>query len=184
MKCFYTNEETRLYLGECWIQMLQNLNPSTLDAAGDMLAEWLSAELTLFRSGINRTAAAQGEPSSYSSLHHRSICRGIIGYLQRLSQRVLEPSEIPVARQCLRILSHNFPRTLPPLNWTFLQEFLQELELHHYSLTIATTQAATSESARRVVEKYLNNFDPRTENVSKISYLRYMVFLYEVKSAI
>jgi hypothetical protein len=164
--------------------MLQNLNPSTLDAAGDMLAKWLSAELTLFRSGINRTASAQGEPPNYSFLHHRSICRGIIGYLQRLSQGVLEPSEIPVARQCIRILSHNFPKTLPPLNWTFLQQFLQDPELHHYSLTIATTQASTSESARRVIEKYLNNFDPSIENVSKIVYFRYFIFLYEVKSAI
>lgn len=162
--------------------MLQNLKPSALDAAGDMLAEWLSVELTFFRSGINQTAGARGEPPNYSCLHHRSICRGIIDYLQRSSQGTQEPSKIPVARQCLRILSHNFPRTLPPLNWTFLQEFLQEPELHHYSLTIAAAQASTSESARRVIEKYLNNFDPSTENVSTIVFLRYMVFLYEVES--
>jgi hypothetical protein len=146
--------------------MLQNLMPGALDAAGDMLAEWLSAELTLFRSGINRTAAARGEPPNYSFLHHRSICRGIIGYLQKSSQGIPGPSEILVTRQCLRILSHNFPRNLPPLNWTFLQEFLQEPDLHHYTLTIATTQAPSSDSARGVIEKYLNSFVPNTENVS------------------
>lgn len=161
--------------------MLQNLKSDTLDAAGDMLAEWLSVELTLYRSGINRTAGARGEPPNYSCLHHRSICRGIIDYLQRSSQGTPEPSKIPVTRQCLRILSHNFPRALPPLNWSFLQEFLQEPELHYYSLTITTVQASTSESARRVIEKYLNNFDPSTENVSTILFLRYMVFLFEVK---
>lgn len=162
--------------------MLQNLKPDNLDAAGDMLAEWLSVELTLYRSGINQTATARGEPPNYSCLHYRSICRAIIDYLQRSSQGTLEPSKIPVARQCLRILSHSFPRNLPPLNWTFLQQFLPEPELHHYCLTIATVQASTSESARRVIEKYLNNFDPITENVSTILFLRYMVFLYEVKS--
>ncbi|XP_023716355.1 focadhesin isoform X3 [Cryptotermes secundus] len=165
-------EDVLTYIpGECWIQMLQNLEPSALDAAGDMLAEWLSVELTFFRSGINRTAGARGEPPNYSCLHHHSICRAIIDYLQRSSQITPEPSKIPVARQCLRILSHNFPRTLPPLNWTFLQEFLQEPELRYYSLTIATVQASTSESARRVIEKYLNTFDPSTENEKIISHL-------------
>jgi hypothetical protein len=38
--------------------MLQNMNSDTLDAAGDVLAEWLSVELTLYWSGIDQTAAA------------------------------------------------------------------------------------------------------------------------------
>jgi hypothetical protein len=163
-----------LYLGECWVQLLKNMNPPTLDAAGDMLAEWLSVELTLYRSGICRTATAQGEPANYSYLHHRSICRGITDYLQRLYQGTLEPSKIPVVRQCLRILSHSYPRTLPPLRWTFLEEFLREPELCHYSLTIAAREALTSESARRIIENYLNTFDPSTNNVSNIVLLGYI----------
>lgn len=174
MKCIYTNNETLLWLGECWVQLLKNMKPDTLDTAGDMLAEWLIVELTLYRSGIYRTATARGEPANYSYLHHHSICRGITDYLQRSSQGTLEPSKIPVVRQCLRILSHSYPRTLPPLSWTFLQEFLQEPELCHYSLTIATKQALTSESARRIIEKYLNGFDPSTKNVSSILLLGYI----------
>lgn len=160
-------------LGECWIQLLQNVNSETLDAAGDMLAEWLRVELTLYRSGIYKTAAAR-EPDNYSYLHHRSICRGITEYLRRLSQGTLEPSKIPVARQCLRILSYNFPKTLPPLNWTFLQQFLQEPDLCHYSLIIASKQASSSGSGRTVIETYLNSFDPSTENVSGIVFTRHI----------
>jgi hypothetical protein len=174
MKCFYTNKDILLWLGECWIQLLQNMKSETLDAAGDMLKEWLSVELTMYQSGIYRTATARGEPANYSYLHHRSICRGITDYLQRLSQGTLESSKVPVARQCLRILSHNFPRTLPPLSWTFLQEFHQEPELCLYSLTISAKQAQTSESARRVMEKYLTNFDIDIENVGNILIFRYI----------
>jgi hypothetical protein len=144
------------------------MKPDTLDVAGDMLAEWLSVELMLYQSGIYRTATARGEPANHSYLHHRSICRGITDYLQRSSQGTLDPPKIPVVRQCLRILSHRFPKTLPPLNWTFLQEFFKEPELCHYSLTIATKQAVTSDSARKIIEKYLNGFDPSTKNVSSI----------------
>jgi hypothetical protein len=150
------------------------MNSETLDAAGDMLAEWLRVELTLYQSSIYRTATAQGEPANYSYLHHRSICRGITEYLRRVSQGTLEPSKIPVARQCLRILSHNFPRTLPPLNWTFLQQFLQEPDLCHYSLIIASKQASSSESGRRVIETYLNSFDPRPENVSGMLHITHI----------
>ncbi|XP_021931343.1 focadhesin isoform X2 [Zootermopsis nevadensis] len=157
--------------GECWVQLLKNTKPDTLNAAGDMLVGWLSVELTLYRIGMYRTAAARGEPANYSYLQHRSICRGITDYLQRSSQGTLDPSKIPVVRQCLRILSHNYPRTLPPLSWTFLQEFLQEPELCHYSLTIATKQALISESARRIIEKYLNGFDPSTKNEEIIRHL-------------
>jgi hypothetical protein len=168
VKCFYIGKGMLLCVGECWIQLLQNMNLETLDAAGDLLTEWLRVELTLYQSGIYRTATARGEPASYSYLHHRSICRGIAEYLQRLSQGTLEPSKIPVARQCLRILSHNFRKTLPPLNWTFLQQFLQEPDLCHYSLITASKQASSSESGRIVVETYLNSFDPSTENVRGI----------------
>jgi hypothetical protein len=166
VKYFYIGKGMLFCLGECWIQLLQNMNSETLDAAGDMLAEWLSVELTFYQRGIYTTVTARGEPDNYSYLHHRSICRGITEYLQRLSQGSLEPSKIPVTRQCLRILSHNFPRTLPPHNWTFLQQFLQEPDLCHYSLIIASKQASSSESGRRVMEMYLNSFDPSTENVS------------------
>jgi len=174
VKYFHIGKGMLFCLGECWIQLLQNVNSETLDAAGDMLAEWLSVELTSYHSGTYRTAAARGEPDNYSYLHHRSICRGITEYLQRLSQGNLEPSKIPVARQCLRILSHNFPRILPPLNWTFLQQFLQEPDLCYYSLIIASKQASSSESGRRVIEMYLNSFDPSTENVSGILLTRHI----------
>lgn len=174
VKYFYIGKGMLFCLGECWIQLLQNMNSETLDAAGDMLAEWLCVELTLYHSGTYKTAAARGEPDNYSYLHHRSICRGITEYLQRLSQGTLEPSKIPVARQCLRILSHNFPRILPPRNWTFLQQFLQQPDLCYYSLIIASKQASSSESGRRVIEMYLNSFDPSTENVSGILLTRHI----------
>ena len=174
VKYFYIGKGMLFCLGECWIQLLQNMNSETLDAAGDMLAEWLSVELTSYHSSTYRTAAARGEPDNYSYLQHRSICRGITEYLQRLSQGTLEPSKIPVARQILRILSHNFPRILPPLNWTFLQQFLQQPDLCYYSLIIALKQASSSESGRRVIEMYLNSFDPSTENVSGILLTRHI----------
>ncbi|KAJ4448220.1 hypothetical protein ANN_10234, partial [Periplaneta americana] len=156
---------------ECWIQVLQGVPTEMLDAAGDTLGEWLSVELTLYLSSIYRTAAARGEPGSYSYLHHRSICRGLVEYLHRASQGTLEPPKVPVIRQCLRILGRTFPRPLPPHNWSFLQEFLQEATLTKHCLSILAKQASTSPSSRKIMENFLGTLQSSTENLETAKHL-------------
>ncbi|KAJ9599853.1 hypothetical protein L9F63_009893, partial [Diploptera punctata] len=149
---------------ECWIQLLQNINPESLDAAGDALSAWLSNELTMYQIGIYRTATARGEPANYSYLHHRSICRGLVEHLKRISDSTLEPSKLLVARQCLRVLGQTYPKPLPPLTWTFLKEFFEQPELEHFCFIIGSKQAATSPSARKIMDNVLNDLEPTVEN--------------------
>ena len=152
--------------GECWIQLLQNVNPEFLDAAGDMLSMWLRSELIMYQISIYRTATARGEPANYSYLPPHSICRGLSDHLRKLSDVTLEPRGLTVARQCLRILGKTYPKPLPSLTWTFLKELIREPELEYYCLTVAIKQAPTSPSARKIIEDYLNSFEPSVENVS------------------
>nr|CAD7266882.1 unnamed protein product [Timema shepardi] len=146
--------------GECWIQLLQNIKPEALDAAGDMLTCWIKVELTVYHSGMYQITG-RGEPANYNHLHDRSICQAVTNYLCNQTQGISQD----VTRQCFRIISQSFTKPLPPLNWSFLQKFLDKSsEIRMHCLVVAARQAKISPSARRFMEGFLGSFNPSMDN--------------------
>ncbi|KAK7868003.1 hypothetical protein R5R35_010177 [Gryllus longicercus] len=143
---------------ECWVQMLLKLKPEFLKSAGDMLGHWLSCEVVGFHYITGRA-----EPSCYSHLLPQCICRGLVNYLNR----TYNPDEMLVVRECLRILSQDFKKPLPPLNWIFLSPLLEVPELQEYGIALAAKQN-TSPSARKVLEDFINSLVPSKDTENEI----------------
>nr|CAD7568632.1 unnamed protein product [Timema californicum] len=149
--------------GECWIQLLHQytglsmmgrarfISQSYVSAGYsfyiDMLTCWIKVELTVYHSGMYQITG-RGEPANYNHLHDRSICQAVTNYLCNQTQGISQD----VTRQCFRIISQSFTKPLPPLNWSFLQKFLDKSsEIRMHCLVVAARQAKISPSARRFI---------------------------------
>ncbi|XP_067002022.2 focadhesin [Anabrus simplex] len=137
--------------GECWMQLLQNIKPTALEAAGNMLINWINTELESFHLLSGRT-----EPASYSHLPPGAVSRAIVHYLIK----PFVPEQRLVVKECLRILCHKYSKLFPPLEWIFLQDFLQEPDFQEYCLTLLARQAQKSPSARKLLEDFVSGLEP------------------------
>lgn len=68
--------------------------------------------------------------------------------------------------QCLRILSQQYSKPLPPMDWCFLQELVYVAEARSHCITLASHQVQLSGTARRLVENYIAALTNMTCNVS------------------
>lgn len=147
--------------GTCWIQMLENIHPSALQAAGDLLIAFIEAEINSFRGNIY--SPPQGEPDNFRALTEKSVIRAVGDYV-RLFCVLPKGHKEPVVVECLRILSHKYQKPLPPVNWVFLQGVLRlNDDAKKYATAMACHQMTISTSAKRFVENYLATFEAVTQ---------------------
>lgn len=153
--------------GECWIKLLQQVKPSALTAAIELVTHLIESEMVQYRSGVYMLAEGRPEPKELQHLHDRSPLRAFVKFTNDESA---QKSDTETALKCLQTISHKYSRPIPPLNWFFLIEYINQgahfenasaanqFEMKKLALTIAAHQIAHSGSAKMLVENYLQSF--------------------------
>ncbi|XP_055625087.1 focadhesin isoform X2 [Toxorhynchites rutilus septentrionalis] len=153
--------EAKQIPGECWIQLVQYINHSAIEEAGDLVAHHICTEMQSYRGGVYLTPEGRPEPSSLRSLPKKSILAAVIHYLIAQSRKVetTRTNEL-VLLNLLRIIAKKYPKPIPPLDWSFLHHYFHScMEMRKYCLTIATKQMPYSGTAKRLVENYINEMN-------------------------
>ena len=153
--------------GTCWLQFLEKINPDVMKEASKFVISLIEKELEAFPRGIFYLYPGKAEPSNYSNLPHRSICRGFVDYLKRYSESEENPALI---KNVLTILGHKYSKLLPPLNWNFLGNFQNDENYSKECLTLTAKQGESSPSAKYLAESYVKNFSPKIEEVSRLQW--------------
>lgn len=163
--------------GECWIKLLQQINPDASDDATDFVTYLVDNEMSQYRSGVYMLAEGRPEPKELQHLNDRSPLRSIIKFLAEQSE---DKSDFVTISKCLKCIAHKFSRPIPPLNWFFLIEYINQgnifeccstadqMKIRKYALTIAGNQIAHSGSAKSLVENYLQSFDASKNDLDEI----------------
>lgn len=148
--------------------MLQNINHDALEAAGNMLIEWIKVEITNYRSGVYNVPDGKTEPNNYNYLQPKSVVRGIGNAVVHTAMGLAKiPLSNKILVECLRILGEKYSKALPPLNWCFLHDlFHKDDEVRRMCVNVACKQIMLSGSALRFVENYITTFEPSVEKVS------------------
>ena len=111
----------------------------------------------------SRPQGSGAEPTSYSHLPEGSLLRGLLVALQAAvaARRHLMPhpalaeAAAPALAPLLHLLAGDHGRALPPLDWSLLEPLQGEGATRPAVLAVLCRQAATSRSARLVVEGQL-----------------------------
>ncbi|XP_025830165.1 focadhesin isoform X2 [Agrilus planipennis] len=134
---------------ECWINILKSSPEDTLDAIGTMLFRLIEIEIIEFRPRIYQVPEGGREPDTYNYLSVYSPLRAITNYVKLNVQKMkLNAAYL----QCLRVLSLEYKKPLPPLDWCFLQELVHYKQAKFFCICIASHQVRSSGSARRFME--------------------------------
>lgn len=158
--------------GECWLQLIQKINQSAIDDAIELVSHFIYNEIYEYRSGVYMLPEGRPEPLNLQQLNRKSPLRAIISYLinqSSSSKKKRNDNKTEIFNyddknnsnnnciiNCLKCISKKFPKPIPPLNWFFLIEFLNESDEHTIlCLRIATNQLLQSGSAKNLVENYL-----------------------------
>lgn len=153
--------------GECWLQLLEKVNQSAVDAAVELIAHYIECEISQFRSGVYMVTGGRTEPNELSQLHARSALRALTKYIVAQS-KYNNPEKVTVLINCLKCVSRKYSKPIPPFDWFFLLDLLDKrfdeeehpYQIRQYCLTIAANQVAHSGSARNLIENYLQQFRP------------------------
>ncbi|XP_058839581.1 focadhesin [Topomyia yanbarensis] len=143
--------------GECWVNLMQYVNHSAIEEAGDLVAHHIRNEMKSYRGGIYLTPAGRPEPSTLRYLPNKSILAAVVHCL--ISQKIKQSSgsNSLFLYNLLRILAKKLPKPIPPLDWCFLHEYIHNcFEMKKYCLLIAIKQMPHSGTAKRLVENYLS----------------------------
>lgn len=163
--------------GDCWIELLQNINQEVQESAIEFVIHLIDCEISQYRSGVYMLADGRPEPKELQNLHGRSPLRAIVKFLIEESENKIETE---AAIKCLRCISQKYSRPIPPLNWFFLIEYInqgatfessnynEQFRMKKYALTIAGNQIAHSGSAKTIVENYLQSFDASVKEFQEI----------------
>ncbi|KAF2896131.1 hypothetical protein ILUMI_10044 [Ignelater luminosus] len=143
-----------LIYGECWIKLLMYNQNAAVDIIGDFLIKHISTEIAEYRSGTY-TVTGHREPQNFSYLPEYSIVRALGNYIKKEVQKWQHSVHKHVYLQCLRILSQQYSKPLPPMDWCFLQELVHVPEARSHCITLASHQVQLSGTARRLVENYI-----------------------------
>lgn len=148
--------------GECWVQVIQYVNHSAIDAASELVSYLIDKEIKNFRKGVYILPENHPEPANLSRLNQQSILRAIVKYLLSQVNKSVDENEVIVVA-CLRSISVKFSRSIPPLDWFFLLDFMnRSIEMKRLCLLIAANKLLESGSAKNVIENYLTSFDANT----------------------
>ncbi|XP_031635799.1 focadhesin [Contarinia nasturtii] len=163
--------------GECWIELLKNINQNALNEAIELVVHLIEIEMSQYRSGVYMLAEGRPEPKELQHLHARSPLRAMIKFIWQQSENKNEPT---IVIKCLECVARKYSRPIPPLNWFFLIEYINQgksfenansddqFKMKKYALTIAGNQIAHSGSAKTLIENYLQSFDASVKELDEI----------------
>ncbi|XP_053684785.1 focadhesin [Sabethes cyaneus] len=143
---------------ECWIQLVQHVNYSAIEEAGDLVATHIRNEMANYRGGVYFNPPGRPEPTNLKHFPNRSILAAVIHRLKNYkhSRSDSENNEVFIYN-LLRIVANKYPKPIPPLDWCFLHEYFHDcFEMKKYCLQIAIKQMPHSGTAKRLIENYLN----------------------------
>ncbi|XP_059614148.1 focadhesin [Phlebotomus argentipes] len=154
--------DTLTYIpGECWLELLLNIDEKARDFAAEFVAEHIRTEIREYRGGVYNVPAGKGEPENLSSLPPKSIIRPIVQFVHQQAQ--LTSSDDFHLVLCVKVLAQDFPKPIPPVNWSCLHEIFHRcLEIRQHCVALAINQSAISGSAKRFLCNYLEGFEPKT----------------------
>ena len=67
--------------GECWLQLIQNINPIACKYGAQLTSQFISKEISMYRGGVYVLPEGRLEPKNLNHLHRRSPLRSIISFL-------------------------------------------------------------------------------------------------------
>ncbi|KAF9410618.1 hypothetical protein HW555_010348 [Spodoptera exigua] len=128
---------------------------AALQGVQRLASRLLDRELRAYRSG-HYALDARLEPATLNHLQPTSLARGLVECFRK---QAISPSyEFPdvVLLSMLRALTAEYPKPLPPFDLCFLPEvFHRGTDWRRGCVTLAARQAQVSQSARRILENYL-----------------------------
>lgn len=163
--------------GDCWIELLKNVNQNALNETIELVVHLIENEMSQYRSGVYMLAEGRPEPKELQHLHARSPLRAMVKFICQQSEDKIETDTVI---KCLECVSRKYSRPIPPLNWFFLIEYVNQsgvfencnsddqFKMKKYALTIAGNQIAHSGSAKTIVENYLQSFNASDKELDEI----------------
>ncbi|KAG4067715.1 hypothetical protein HA402_005487 [Bradysia odoriphaga] len=58
--------------GQCWVQLIQKVNPSAMGSAADLVSHYIHNEIEAYRGGVYHLPEGKPEPNNLKQLHNRS----------------------------------------------------------------------------------------------------------------
>ena len=153
---------------ECWGQLVE----STLEAE-PLLTSLVKAEVTNLPRAVYSLSQAMknagAEPVNYSHLPETSVLRGLVAWTMEAAVTRLDlprhPSQLSNENKslsvCLRVLATDHGRTLPPVDWSFLEPLSSDPELRAGVISVLARQAAASLTAKMIIERQLRGEQSR-----------------------
>lgn len=148
--------------GECFVQLLMKVHPTALHAAGELLSSFVKQEIAEYRSGNYIVKEGQAEPANYKNLHKQSIVKALTHFIiqQATTKKADKIADEIIIIEVLQILSQKYAKPLPPINWSFLHEFIHRgAKIKTKCIGLAAKQAIISGTAKRLIDNYLINIE-------------------------
>nr|XP_023024645.1 focadhesin [Leptinotarsa decemlineata] len=139
--------------GKTWIDFLIKLRVSS--ASVNFITKMISIEIDGYLKYVYQTKGNK-EPLNYGYLPSHSVLRGLGEFIKTWSNKWRGSIHDKLYVECLRILSTEFSKPLPPLDWCFLQELMHDPQTKKYCVDLSSHQVIISGTARRLMENYIN----------------------------
>ncbi|KAJ8716977.1 hypothetical protein PYW08_005376 [Mythimna loreyi] len=147
---------------EIWPEVFKFTNQSALLGVQRLCAKLIEKEVRGYRSGVYQHDARQ-EPTSLSHLHVTSVARGLVECFRRQATTPSYDFPDSVLLSILQTLTSEYPKPLPPFDMCFLPEvFHRGAAWRRGCVTLAARQAQVSQSARRILDNYLQGVSAGT----------------------
>lgn len=146
------------------MQFLEQINESFLKEGSTLIKGLVEKELNSLPRGLFYWPAGKSEPLNYSYLSQRSICRVLVERLLSAKNITNPPRYL---KEIFSILSHNYEKAMPPLDWCFLTAYMNfDSEYLYYTISILAKQGSLSRSAKLMLENYLTTSEWNIEKAS------------------
>lgn len=147
------------------MEFLKKIDPALQNEAQELIISHIEKELQSLPRGIFYLYPGKAEPMNYANLPQWSIIRTLTDHLRKYSDSNSTDSSTLI-KNILKILSYEYSKLLPPLNWSFLENIQNNNFYIQESLALSAKQAPSSSSAKFLTEEYVKNFSPKPEDVS------------------
>ncbi|CAG9862911.1 unnamed protein product [Phyllotreta striolata] len=153
--------------GKTWVRFLMENNAS--QASINFTKKMIANEIDEYLKYVYHSKATT-EPVNYSYLPSHSVVRAIGEFIKTWVVKWKGSIHDKFYIECLKILSVEYSKPLPPLDWCFLQELIHEPRCRKYAVDIACHQVVLSGTARRLVENYVTTVteSPQEEDIDNV----------------
>ncbi|KAJ8962679.1 hypothetical protein NQ318_001075 [Aromia moschata] len=157
--------------GHIWIKFLME-NRASKEAC-NFVIKMISTEVANYLKHVYQVKGSK-EPINYKYLPTHSVVRGIGDFVRTWADKWKNSINDLLYIECLKILSKEYSKPLPPLDWCFLQELLHEPKTKEYSVDIACHQAILSGTAQGLWKITLLLSQKETDIISILKNLKYL----------